>query len=344
MAPEIINEIPYGKPVDIWAMGILLYELYFGVSPFNSNKENEEKTKEIINNIMEKKLFFNRKSIAYDMKDLITHMLENDVNKRYTIDEVVSHPWFKKCKNKIKNIDLITINKINNINFDELETNVTKVTKIKKDPKEYYSTSTSLFHKTNSFSFPMNYFSNFENQNKNNFYSNKSLKFKTLKNIDMNKDENIIVNNDEEDGFSPYMKNGSINIDVSLKNNNNPKNISSFNQNYSNSIKITNLKTQFQPNLIGNMNLYPMDNTSKEIIKGPIKQNIFKSNLLNPNRISIVKLKNENISSFPKNSNLQNNQTKSYLPFNMNNSSNGNIINYNFYQINNNRQFNNIFY
>ena len=84
--------------------------------------------------------------------------------------------------------------------------------------------------------------------------------------------------------------------------------------------------------------------TSKEIIKGPIKQNIFKSNLLNPNRISIVKLKNENISSFPKNSNLQNNQTKSYLPFNMNNSSNGNIINYNFYQINNNRQFNNVLY
>ena len=344
MAPEIIKEIPYGKSVDIWALGILLYELYFGVSPFNSNKQNEEQTQEIINNIMQNKLFFNRKSIAYDMKDLITHMLENDVNKRYTIDEVVSHPWFKKCKNKIKNIDLITINKINNINFDELETNVTKVTKIKKDPKEYYSTSTSLLHKTNSFSFPMNYFSNFENQNKNNFYSNKSLKFKTLKNIDMNKDENIIVNNDEEDGFSPYMKNGSINIDVSLKNNNNPKNISSFNQNYSNSIKISNLKTQFQPNLIRNMNLYPMDNTSKEIIKGPIKQNIFKSNLLNPNRISIVKLKNENISSFPKNSNLQNNQTKSYLPFNMNNSINGNIINYNFYQINNNRQFNNIFY
>ena len=344
MAPEIIKEIPYGKPVDIWALGILLYELYFGVSPFNSNKQNEEQTQEIINNIMQNKLFFNRKSIAYDMKDLITHMLENDVNKRYTIDEVVSHPWFKKCKNKIKNIDLITINKINNINFDELETNVTKVTKIKKDPKEYYSTSTSLLHKTNSFSFQMNYFSNFENQNKNNFYSNKSLKFKTLKNIDMNKDENIIVNNDEEDGFSPYMKNGSINIDVSLKNNNNPKNISSFNQNYSNSIKISNLKTQFQPKLIGNMNLYPMDNTSKEIIKGPIKQNIYKSNLLNPNRISIVKLKNENISSFPKNSNLQNNQTKSYFPFNMNNSSKGNIINYNFYQINNNRQFNNIFY
>jgi len=71
MAPEIIKEIPYGKPVDIWALGILLYELYFGVSPFNSNKQNEEQTQEIINNIMQNKLFFNRKSIAYDMKDLM---------------------------------------------------------------------------------------------------------------------------------------------------------------------------------------------------------------------------------------------------------------------------------
>jgi serine/threonine protein kinase len=224
MAPEIIKEIPYGKPVDIWALGILLYELYFGVSPFNSNKQNEEQTKEIINNIMQNKLFFNRKSIAYDMKDLIIHMLENDVNRRYTIDEVVAHPWFKKCKNKIKDIDSISINKINNINFDEFETNVTKVTKVVKNPTEYWSTSTSMLHKTKSFSLPINYLSNFESPNKNNFYSNKSLKFKNLKNIDMNKSENIIDNNDEEDGFSPFMKNGSINMPVSLNNNDHTKN------------------------------------------------------------------------------------------------------------------------
>ena len=362
MAPEIIKEIPYGKPVDIWALGILLYELYFGVSPFNSNKQNEEQTKEIINNIMQNKLFFNRKSIAYDMKDLIIHMLENDVNRRYTIDEVVAHPWFKKCKNKIKDIDSISINKINNINFDEFETNVTKVTKVIKDPKEYWSTSTSMLHKTKSFSLPINYLSNFESPNKNNFYSNKSLKFyqinqnmnlpkikriKNLKNIDMNKSENVIDNNDEEDGFSPFMKNGSINMSVSLNINELPKNNSSFKSNYSSNNAFSNIKTQFKQNLTGNINLYPMDTKSKEIVKGPIKHNNHKSNLINPNRISIVKLKNENINSFPKNTNIknnQNNQTNSYMPFNRNNSSNNSIINYNFYQINNNRQFNNVFY
>ena len=347
MAPEIIKEIPYGKPVDIWALGILLYELYFGVSPFNSNKQNEEQTKEIINNIMQNKLFFNRKSIAYDMKDLIIHMLENDVNRRYTIDEVVAHPWFKKCKNKIKDIDSISINKINNINFDEFETNVTKVTKVVKNPKEYWSTSTSMLHKTKSFSLPINYLSNLESPNKNNFYSNKSLKFKNLKNIDMNKSENVIDNNDEEDGFSPFMKNGSINMSVSLNINELPKNNSSFKSNYSSNNAFSNIKTQFKQNLTGNINLYPMDTKSKEIVKGPIKHNNHKSNLINPNRISIVKLKNENINSFPKNTNIknnQNNQTNSYMPFNRNNSSNNSIINYNFYQINNNRQFNNVFY
>ena len=362
MAPEIIKEIPYGKPVDIWALGILLYELYFGVSPFNSNKQNEEQTKEIINNIMQNKLFFNRKSIAYDMKDLIIHMLENDVNRRYTIDEVVAHPWFKKCKNKIKDIDSISINKINNINFDEFETNVTKVTKVIKDPREYWSTSTSMLHKTKSFSLPINYLSNLESPNKNNFYSNKSLKLnkinqnmnlpkikriKNLKNIDMNKSENVIDNNDEEDGFSPFMKNGSINMPVSLNINELPKNNSSFKSNYSSNNAFSNIKTQFKQNLTGNINLYPMDTKSKEIVKGPIKHNNHKSNLINPNRISIVKLKNENINSFPKNTNIknnQNNQTNSYMPFNRNNSSNNSIINYNFYQINNNRQFNNVFY
>ena len=163
----------------------------------------------------------------------------------------------------------------------------------------------------------------------------------------MNKSENIIDNNDEEDGFSPFMKNGSINMPVSLNNNELTKNNSSFKTNYSTNNSFSNLKTQFKQNLTGNINSYPMDTTSKNMLKGPIKHNNHKSNLINPNRISIVKLKNENINSFPKNTNIKNNpsnQTNSYLPFNRIYSSNNNIINYNFYQINNNRQFNNVFY
>ena len=35
MAPEIINEQPYNCSIDIWSLGVLLYELLHGYSPFN---------------------------------------------------------------------------------------------------------------------------------------------------------------------------------------------------------------------------------------------------------------------------------------------------------------------
>ena len=353
MAPEIINEIPYGKPVDIWAMGILLYELYFGVSPFNSNKENEEKTKEIINNIMQKKLFFNRKSIAYDMKDLIVHMLEFDVNKRYTIEEVVSHPWFKKCKEKAKNIIINNTNQINN--YDNIETNVTKVTKIIRNPSEIITTSSPLLYSQRTFGQrKIDSQNNKIYLNKSNYYSDKALHFKHIKYNSINNIDNN--NNEEEDGFSPFMKNGSININVSLKNNYNEinnqnlkRNNLPLNKNYSNSTrKIFKTKSQLDTNALKNIQFFPMDNISDEYsFKRKIEPKKF-SNNLNPKRISIVKLDNKKIDPIPKDTNNVNNNiyNSQNMPkvFYKGNNINQNIINYNFYQINNNNQFNNIFY
>ena len=34
MAPEIVNELPYNSSIDIWSLGVLLYELLHGYSPF----------------------------------------------------------------------------------------------------------------------------------------------------------------------------------------------------------------------------------------------------------------------------------------------------------------------
>jgi serine/threonine protein kinase len=352
-APEILLRIPYGKEIDIWAMGILLYELYFGVSPFNSNKENEEKTKEIINNIMQKKLFFNRKSIAYDMKDLIVHMLEFDVNKRYTIEEVVSHPWFKKCKEKAKNIIINNTNQINN--YDNIETNVTKVTKIIRNPSEIIATSSPLLYSQRTFGQrKIDSQNNKIYLNKSNYYSDKALHFKHIKYNSINNIDNN--NNEEEDGFSPFMKNGSININVSLKNNYNEinnqnlnRNNLPLNKNYSNSTrKIFKTKSQFDTNALKNIQFFPMDNISDEFsFKRKIEPKKF-SNNLNPKRISIVKLDNKKIDPIPKdtnnvNNNIYNSQNVPKVLYKGNNI-NQNIINYNFYQINNNNQFNNIFY
>ena len=354
MAPEIINEIPYGKPVDIWALGILLYELYFGVSPFNSNKENEEKTQEIINNIMQKKLFFNRKSIPYDMKDLITHMLEFDVNKRYTIDEVVMHPWFKKCQEKIKsiNINMNNVNKINN--FENFETNVTKVTKIIRSPTENNLTPSLLYNQRTFIHKRIDSQNNPIYLNKSSYYSDKAINFKYIKYNSMHNLDNH--SNEEEDGFSPFMKNGSININVSLKNNINKEknqNIKTnnlyLNNNYSNSTRrLYKTRSQLDTNGLKNISLYPMDNISQEYSFKRKIEPIKISNASNPKRISIIKLDNEKIEPKPKNTNNKNNTiyNSQITPnvFYKGNNINQNIINYNFYQINNNNQFNNIFY
>lgn len=41
MAPEILLEKPYGRAVDWWAFGVLIYELILGKSPFKGDDEDE---------------------------------------------------------------------------------------------------------------------------------------------------------------------------------------------------------------------------------------------------------------------------------------------------------------
>jgi serine/threonine protein kinase len=50
MAPEILNESSYNKSVDLWAIGIMLYELLFGANPYNmqSSDLSPQEYKEII--------------------------------------------------------------------------------------------------------------------------------------------------------------------------------------------------------------------------------------------------------------------------------------------------------
>ena len=40
MAPEVVCRQPYGKPVDMWGMGVLLYVLLSGQLPFNGTREH----------------------------------------------------------------------------------------------------------------------------------------------------------------------------------------------------------------------------------------------------------------------------------------------------------------
>jgi serine/threonine protein kinase len=71
MAPEVIKEKPYNQCIDVWSLGILLYELIHGYSPFRAIKgKGEEEYSEIFKNII--KLDFKiDKPISKECKDLI---------------------------------------------------------------------------------------------------------------------------------------------------------------------------------------------------------------------------------------------------------------------------------
>ncbi|GFY21547.1 hypothetical protein TNCV_1166932 [Trichonephila clavipes] len=91
LSPEVLKKDPYGKPVDIWACGVILYILLVGYPPFWDEDQH--------------RLYAQIKAGAYDYpspewdtvtpeaKNLINSMLTVNPAKRITAGEALKHPW-----------------------------------------------------------------------------------------------------------------------------------------------------------------------------------------------------------------------------------------------------------
>ena len=75
MAPEMILRQPYTHKVDIWGLGILLFELIEGRAPFEGQNQDEVLSKM-------KKPFFFSKNFTKDEIDLIHRIIKVDPNER----------------------------------------------------------------------------------------------------------------------------------------------------------------------------------------------------------------------------------------------------------------------
>ncbi|XVF26034.1 hypothetical protein REPUB_Repub13aG0265300 [Reevesia pubescens] len=93
VAPEVLRR-SYGKELDIWSAGIILYILLSGVPPFWAETE-----KGIFDAIIEGELDFESQPwplISESAKDLVRKMLTMDPKKRLTSAQVLEHPWMRE--------------------------------------------------------------------------------------------------------------------------------------------------------------------------------------------------------------------------------------------------------
>lgn len=92
VAPELIGKQPYDDKIDVWAVGILTYELLVGSAPFTGNSENQT-----YRNIVNLDLHCNERyrALTATAKDFISRILQAKPEDRPDLATIMKHEWLQ---------------------------------------------------------------------------------------------------------------------------------------------------------------------------------------------------------------------------------------------------------
>ena len=139
VSPEIIDR-KYNAKCDIWSIGVIMYEMLFGVKLFFGNNYNE-----VINNIKNKNLDFdieklknefNIIDLSEDAIYLLNNMLLRELESRFDAKRCLEHPWFVSLKE-----------------FDDLDEDINTDSNKKNSYDGTYNNYNNLYNENNDSSF-----------------------------------------------------------------------------------------------------------------------------------------------------------------------------------------------
>jgi serine/threonine protein kinase len=110
-APEfLVGKREHNKPCDIWSLGVLLYEFLVGKRPFDQSLSQDTN---ITDEHVMKGVYQCPVDMDHKAKDLISKMLEKDVSKRISLEDILKHEFIttnitmgKRCDRNVKSVVL----------------------------------------------------------------------------------------------------------------------------------------------------------------------------------------------------------------------------------------------
>lgn len=119
MAPEILGPTSYNKQTDLWSIGMILYEMLYGMHPLEKCKNMTDLKNTITNSsIIIPPVNNTNESVSNECLSLLHLLIQKDVSKRITWDDFFNHSWFGKYKysnitstSSTKSINIVNTNK-----------------------------------------------------------------------------------------------------------------------------------------------------------------------------------------------------------------------------------------
>ena len=102
VAPEVLQQRPYGKECDYWSIGVITFIMLSGTPPFY-----EEDNFALFEQIKACKYDFDVEtweSVSEEAKDFVSKILVADPKARLTCDQMMAHPWMNKELNSEKKL------------------------------------------------------------------------------------------------------------------------------------------------------------------------------------------------------------------------------------------------